>query len=89
VRSILEHAEYEAIQIHRETPDIIGSTPAEEAEFACIMGPSRVLMDEKQPDDATLTGIKQEMTEAFAAYTKDGGTRLPATVFLVKARRPR
>ena len=88
VRSILEQAEYRAIEIHRETPDIIGSTPAEEAEFACIMGPSRVLIDEKQPDDATLARIKQEMTEAFAAFAQDKGMMLPSTVFLATARRP-
>jgi len=86
-RSILEQAEYEAIEIHRETPDIIGSTPGEEAEFACIMGPSRVLIDEKQPDDATLTRIKQEMTEAFAAHAKGEEMLLPSTIFLVTARR--
>ena len=77
-----------AIEIHRETPDMIGSTPAEEAEFACSMGPSRVLIDEKQPDDATLARIKQEMTEAFAAFAQDKGMMLPSTVFLATARRP-
>jgi SAM-dependent methyltransferase len=87
VRSILEQAEYEAIEIHRETPDMIGSTPAEEAEYACVMGPSRVLIDEKQPDDATLTRIKQEMTEAFAAHAKGEEMLLPSTIFLVTARR--
>ena len=38
VRSILETAGFADIEINRESPDIISSTPEEEAEHACIMG---------------------------------------------------
>jgi SAM-dependent methyltransferase len=88
VRSFLGTAGFDAIEIHRETPDIIGSTPEEEAEHACIMGPSGRLIDEKSPDEATRETIRREMTEAFAAYAEGGGMLLPSTVFLVTARRP-
>jgi SAM-dependent methyltransferase len=89
VRSFLGAAGFEAVEIHRETPDILASTPREEAEHACIMGPSARLIDEKNPDEAGRQTLRREIEEAFAAYAKDGGTQLPATVFLVTARRPR
>jgi SAM-dependent methyltransferase len=89
VRSILESAGFANVVIDRETPDIIGSTPEEEAEHACIMGPPARLIDEKKPDDAVRETIKREMREAFAAYAGSGPMLLPSTVFLVTARCPR
>ena len=88
VRWFLGTAGWAAIAIHRETPDIIASTPQEEAEHACIMGPSGRLIDEKQPDEATRERIRREIAEAFAAHLRDGNTRLPSTVLLVTAQRP-
>jgi SAM-dependent methyltransferase len=87
VRSFLERAGYENIEIRRETPDIIGASPSEEAEHACVMGPSARLIDEKKPEDSVRELIKREMTEAFAAYAKGGEMALPSTIFLVTARR--
>ena len=87
VRSILETAGFEAIEINRETPDIIGSTPEEEAEHACILGRSAHLIDEKKPVDAVRATIRREMTGAFAAYAGSKEMRLASTVFLVTARR--
>jgi SAM-dependent methyltransferase len=89
VRSILERAGFAAVKIERETPDIIGSTPEEEAEYACSMGPPARLIDEKKPDDALRETIRREMTEAFAAYARNGPMLLPSTVLLVTARRLR
>ena len=77
------------VEIDRETPDIIGSTPEEEAELACIMQPSGLLIDEKKPGDTTREEIMREMVEAFAAYSGGIEMLLPSTVFLVTARRPR
>jgi hypothetical protein len=88
VRSFLGTAGFDAIEIHRETPDIISSSPEEEAEHACIMGPSGRLIDEKKPPENVRELIKQEMTGAFAAYAKGRKMVLPSTVFLVTARRP-
>jgi SAM-dependent methyltransferase len=88
VRSFLGAAGFDAIAIHRETPDIIGSSPEEEAEHACIMGPSGRLIDEKKPDAAQREAIKREMISAFAAHRRGGEMTLPSTVFLVTARRP-
>jgi hypothetical protein len=87
VRSVLERAGYDGIDIRRETPEIIGGSPGEEAEHACIMGPSGRLIEEKNPQDSVRELIKQEMTEAFAAYAKGGEMALPSTIFLVTARR--
>ena len=85
--SILEGAGYEGIEIRRETPDIIAASPSEEAEHACLMGPSGRLIEEKKPRDSIRDLIKREMTEAFAAYAKGGEMVLPSTIFLVTARR--
>jgi SAM-dependent methyltransferase len=87
VRSFLTVAGFDAIAIHRETPDIIGASPEEEADQACIMGPSGRLIDEKQPDEAVRETIRQEMTKAFAAHFKDGKVLLPSTIYLVTAQR--
>jgi SAM-dependent methyltransferase len=87
VRSILENAGFADVGIDRETPDIIGSTPVEEAEHACIMGPPARLIDEKKPNDEVRETIKREMREAFAAHARNGPMLLPSTVFLVTARR--
>jgi SAM-dependent methyltransferase len=88
VRSILQRAGFADVVIDRETPDIIGSTPAEEAEYACVMGPPARLIEEKKPGDTVRETIKREMTEAFAAYARGGPMLLPSTVFLVTARHP-
>jgi SAM-dependent methyltransferase len=88
VRSILEKAGFAEIVVDRETPDIIGSTPEEEAEYACVMGPPARLIEEKKPDQAVRAMIRQQMVEAFAAYSRGGPLLLPSTVFLVTARRP-
>lgn len=87
VLSVLEGAGYEGIEIRRETPDIIAASSSEEAEHACLMGPSGRLMEEKKPRDNVRDLIKREMTEAFAAYVNAGEMVLPSTIFLVTARR--
>jgi SAM-dependent methyltransferase len=89
VRSILESSGFADVVIDRETPDIIGSTPGEEAEHAFIMGPPARLIDEKKPDDAVRETIRREIREAFAAHARNGPMLLPSTVLLVRARRPR
>jgi SAM-dependent methyltransferase len=87
VRSVLEEAGYESIEIRREMPDIIAASRLEEAEHACVMGPSGRLIEEKQPPDSVRELIKREMTEAFPAYAKGGEMALPSTIYLVTARR--
>ncbi len=87
VRSFLGAAGFEAIEIHRETPNVVVSTPQEEAEHACIMGPSGRLIDEKKPDETTRQTIRREIEDAFAAHLRDGTAGLPSTVLVVTARR--
>ena len=89
VRSILDTAGFAEVEIACETPLITGSTPEEEAEHACIMGPSGRLIDEKKPEEALHERIRREMVEAFAAYARGKEMLLPSTVFVVTAQRPR
>lgn len=89
VRSFLGAAGFADIAVDREHLDIFASSPQEEAEHACIMGPSGRLIDEKQPGDATRQTIRREIEEAFAAHLRGGKPMLPSTVLLVTARRPR
>ena len=89
VRSILDTAGFADIGIGRETPTITGSTPEEEAEHACIMGPSGRLIDEKKPEEALLERIRREMVEAFAVFARGKELLLPSSVFVVTARSPR
>ena len=84
----LERAGFADVVIDRETPEIVGSTPEEEAEYACVMGPPARLIEEKKPDQAVRTVIRQEMAEAFADYARGGPMLLSSTVFLVTAQRP-
>lgn len=89
VRSFLGAAGFADIAIDREHPQIFASSPQEEAEHACIMGPSGRLIDEKKADEATRRTIRREIEEAFAAHLHGGMAALPSTVLLVTARRPR
>ena len=52
------------------------------------MGPTARLIEEKQPDEPTRQTIAREIEAAFAAEARTGPIRLPATIFLVAARRP-
>jgi SAM-dependent methyltransferase len=88
VEEFLSAAGFADIEIRRERPDIIGASPEAEAEYALVMGPSGRLIDEKQPDAATRQALEREMIGALAAYVRGGELRLPATIFVVSARRP-
>src|SRR5262249_54278133 len=89
VRSILETAGFAEVEIRRETPAIIGSTPEEETEHACIIAPAGRLIDEKKPDEVMRERIRTEMIEAYATYAGGKSMLLPSTVFIVTAERPR
>jgi hypothetical protein len=67
---------------------IIGGSPEEEAHQALLMGPTARLIEEKNPVEATRQTIAREIEAAFAAEASAGPIRLPATIFLVAARRP-
>jgi SAM-dependent methyltransferase len=88
VRTFLGSAGFADIAIAREHPEVIASSPAEEAEYACLMGPPARLIDEKQPDDATRLTIRREIEDAFAGHFRAGKITLPSTVLLVTAVTP-
>jgi len=76
------------IAVERAHPTIICGTPEEEARQAVAMGPTARLIEAKKPTEATRQTIAREIEAAFAAEAATGRVRLPATIFLVSARRP-
>ena len=88
IRRVLTASGFADITVERAHPTIIGGNPEEEARQALMMGPTARLIEAKQPDDATRQVIADEIAAAFAAEASAGPIRLPATIFLVTARRP-
>jgi len=88
IRGFLAAAGLDEIVIERAHPTIICGGPEEEAQQALVMGPTARLLEEKKPDAATSQKIAAEIAAAFAAEAGSGPIRLPATIFLVAARRP-
>lgn len=89
VREILRTAGFVDIAIER-TESIIEGAPraAEEAAFACHMGPVSRLIRERAPDDpSAVERIARDVAEPFSRFETEAGMRLPATVFFVTARR--
>jgi SAM-dependent methyltransferase len=88
IRGILAAAGFAEITVERAHPAIICGSPEKEARQALAMGPTARLIEEKRPGDATRQTIAREVEAAFAAEARSGPIRLPATIFLVAARRP-
>jgi SAM-dependent methyltransferase len=88
IRRVLAAAGFAEIIVERAHPTIIGGSPEEEARQALMMGPTARLIEAKQPAEATRQVIAEEIAAAFAAEANSGSIRLPATIFLVTARRP-
>jgi SAM-dependent methyltransferase len=88
IRQVLTAAGFTDITVERAHPTIIGTGPEEEARQALMMGPTARLIEAKQPAETTRQVIAEEIAAAFAAEASAGPIRLPATIFLVTARRP-
>ena len=88
IRQVLAAAGFAEVTVERAHPTIIGGSPEEESRQALMMGPTARLIEAKQPSDATRQAIASEVAAAFAAEASAGPIRLPATIFLVTARRP-
>jgi SAM-dependent methyltransferase len=88
IRGVLTAAGFAAITVEHAHPTIIGGSPEEEARQALLMGPTARLIEQKHPDEPTRQTIAREIEAAFAAEARPGPIRLPATIFLVAARRP-
>jgi hypothetical protein len=81
-------AGFAEVTVDRAHPTIIGGSPDQEAQQALMMGPTARLIEEKKPAELTGPTIAREIEAAFAAEAKSGPIRLPATIFVVAARRP-
>jgi SAM-dependent methyltransferase len=88
IRGVLAAAGLAEITVERAHPTIICGSPEEEARQALAMGPTARLIEEKNPPEGTRQTVAREVEAAFAAEAASGPIRLPATIFLVAARRP-
>ena len=88
IRGVLAAAGLADITVERAHPTIICGSPEEEARQALAMGPTARLIEEKDPAEAIRQTIAREVEAAFTAEASSGPIRLPATIFLVAARRP-
>jgi SAM-dependent methyltransferase len=88
IREVLAAAGFAEITVERAHPTIICGNPEEEARQALLMGPTARLIEEKNPAEEIRQRIAREIEAAFAAEARSGPLRLPATIFLVAARRP-
>ncbi len=88
IREVLAAAGFAEITVERAHPTIICGNPEEEARQALLMGPTARLIEEKSPAEEIRQRIAREIEAAFAAEARSGPPRLPATIFLVAARRP-
>jgi SAM-dependent methyltransferase len=87
VRRVLTEAGFADISIERAHPTIIGGSAEEEARQALMMGPTARLIEAKQPPEEVKQKIAEEVAAAFAALASTGPIRMPATIFLVEARK--
>ena len=87
VRRVLTEAGFADISIERAHPTIIGGSAEEEARQALMMGPTARLIEAKQPPEEVKQKIADEVAAAFAALASTGPIRMPATIFLVEARK--
>ena len=60
----------------------------QEARQALLMGPTARLIEAKNPTEEIRQTIARDIEAAFAAEASAGPIRLPATIFLIAARRP-
>jgi len=88
IREVLAAAGFAEITVERAHPTIICGNPEEEARQALLMGPTARLIEEKNPAEEIRQRIAREIEAAFAEEARSGPLRLPATIFLVAARRP-
>ena len=89
VRAILEQAKFDEIRIERvEVPVETPVGPAEEAAFACNLGPASSLIRERGGDgEAVAAALRSEIAAALAPFATADGMRIPAVVSMVTARR--
>jgi hypothetical protein len=88
IRGFLAEAGFAEVTVDRAHPTIIGGSPEEEAQQAMMMGPTARLIEEKTPAELMRQTIAREIEAAFTAEASSGLIRLPATIFVVAARRP-
>ncbi len=86
VQDTLTAAGFHHVEVTPEAVPVLDDSLDDAARIACIMGPAGALLDEKSADPATRAAIAAEIRDAFAPFNTGKPLRLPAMVFIVKAR---
>jgi SAM-dependent methyltransferase len=87
VEEVLRSAGFIDIRISRQSPSLVGTSPEEEAEFLCTMGPAAALIAEREPAVEVIEQIKGELTAALRPFARDDQLLIPLSISLVHARR--
>lgn len=87
VEQILRSAGFVDIAISRESPALVGTSPEEEAAFMCTMGPAASIIAEREPTAEVINQIKVELAAHFNQFVSGGRMLIPASIYLVQARR--
>jgi SAM-dependent methyltransferase len=86
VEHILRSAGFVDIGISRQTPDLVGDSPEDEAEFLCTMGPAATLIAERGATPGMAAAIKEEIGSSLQQFVRDGQLLIPASIYVVQAR---
>lgn len=86
VRHILKDAGWSDVLIQEQRPPLLGGVTAEEqAAFSVEMGPVSRLIAERQPDAATVTALKSDLTKELGTYATETGIEIPSRLYFVTA----
>lgn len=86
VAKILRDAGFAEIKISPQPTVLVGTSPEEEAEFLCTMGPAAAVIADREPPAAVISAIKNELTTELRKFMRDGQMLIPASIHLVQAR---
>ena len=87
VEEVLRSAGFIDIRISRQSPSLVGTSPEEEAEFLCTIGPAAALIAEREPAVEAIQQIKGELTAGLWPFVRDGQLLIPLSISSVHARR--
>ena len=86
VEEILRSAGFVDIGVSPQPTVLVGTSPEEEAEFLCTLGPAAAIMAEREPATEVIQEIRAELIGALRQFVHEDQMLIPASLFLVEAR---